>query len=232
MSDISQIDLRRFGIDTEMLRLLPSPETGIKNWPPAFQAAAEALFINGFGPSQIARALNGPKVTTIHHWAEVGGWFAKRDEQTRVLAAKATAAVEGDQVEVIARHIKLLLTMQTAAMRSLVGHGGKAPVEGKSMEGVISALVMAIRTERQVLGLSDTEGQPTQNNTYVTNLVQQLNVPAEKRGEMFELMRQKFELEGKLTSLTGGPDESAQIVVEAPREALLALPEVSNAAKD
>jgi len=185
--------LSRLGVDLMTLLSLP-PGGGGREWPAAFGASAETMYLNGFLPRDIHKALSIPE-STVSDWANRYGWLAKRDAHQRKLAEQALAISADGQIDIINRHLKALRTAQNAAMMAIVGK----KVDAKSLEGIITSLILSVRAEREVLGISQPEGAIQDNR--VQTYVNQLNLSPEQRDEFFQLQREKFELDEKINAL-------------------------------
>lgn len=185
--------LSRLGVDLHTLLSLP-PGGGGRPWPAAFVAAAETMYLNGFLPREIHKALDVPE-DTLSSWVNRYGWLARRDVHQRKLAEQALAVSADGQIEIINRHLKFLRAAQNAAMTAVL----QRKVEAKTLEGIITALVTVVRAEREVLGISQPEGAVTDNR--VQTYVNQLNLSPEQREEFFDLQRAKFELDEKINAL-------------------------------
>jgi hypothetical protein len=192
--------LAQLGIDLSQLHSFPRGGHG-KEWPVPWRVACEVLFVNGLTPGEIQRQLDGPDRRTIYEWSEAGGWLAKRDAHIRDVAKKALAQSAESQVAIVERHLKALRTIQNAAMISVV----KKKVEGKTLEGVMQAVVSAIRMERTVLGLNDGPEVVVADNRVQAFVMQLDSVPPEQREAYFAAMRQKFEIEERLNQLSPPP---------------------------
>lgn len=176
-------------------------------WPPIWRAACQVLFINGFSPKQIStelKQIDGPSDGAISSWANDEDWYRERDEYTREVVRKSLDKTQSDAVDAVSRHLKELRLAQARLTQEIAGKA----VTSKSLEGAVSALVTAIKAERQVLGINRESGDVTIQDNRVQTIVTSLtNVPAERRDEYFAAMRAKFEAEKAITQIASGEVE-------------------------
>mgnify|MGYP000886317296 CR=1 FL=1 len=201
-------DLAKFGIDLDALSALPKGGPGMA-WPPGWKAAIETLYVNGFTPDGIRKALDITVSTeSIYDWVKAGNWAQKREEWQKRIAAGALAKAEESQIETTSRHVKGLRAFQASLLKGLTTANGQIPPGIKTLEGATAAYVTAVKAERQIKGMGGAADVTVETkgggDTLNFDLDALDKLPPEARERAFELYRRKLELEEELNALATG----------------------------
>lgn len=200
-----------FGIDIDYLKTLPTGGAGL-DWPVSWKVAIQSLFVNGYSATDIDRyfatfeGLKYPSKDTVYRWIGEGDWSKARDEFQRRVAEKALARQADDKSQVVSRHLKQLRAIQAKLMTAVVSTDPAKALQAKSLEGAAAAMVALIRQERSVLGLND--DQVVVNDNRVQTIVNQMEIPPERREAWFEAQSRRFEIDEELARLAAPPEEN------------------------
>jgi hypothetical protein len=199
-------ELKKLGVDVDYLRSLPRGRPGVE-WPVAWKMGCKILFIAGFNPVNIEQMLQGPNRQTIYTWADAGDWITERDKFIADTTKKALDKAQDSVADINARHIKALQTAQNAGMLAIVGN----KVQAKSLEGTISAVIQAIKAERDISQIGGGNG----NQTIIDQRIQVVQttldqVPPERIAEFLDLQRKRMELDDEINAFSSG--ESVKMI--------------------
>lgn len=188
--------LMEMGISLAYLHKLPRGARG-RGWPNAWQVDAKILFLAGWSCPDIAAALGGPYHRTIMRWAVAGGWHEERGAHKKAVADLALAEIVETQAAVTVRNLKDIRAVGSMAMKAAID----GSVEAKSLEGVVAAVVAAIKMEREILGLEHMpEVKVEDHRTQV--IISEMNslAPGQLKAYFAE-MRKKLEAETAIKKL-------------------------------
>lgn len=192
-------ELKKLGVDVAYLQNLPRGRAGVE-WPPAWKMACKMIFVAGYNPANIEEMLDGPNRQTIYEWAQRDEWAKEREDFIAKTETKIKEKMSETLADVNSRHLRALQTMQNAGMLAIV----EKKVTAKTLEGTISAVISAIRAERDVSKMTGGNSNTTINNdNRIQSIVLSMDdIPPDKIDEFLELNRKKIELEDQMNSLT------------------------------